>query len=152
MSAWRRDKLRRLMCSLGFFALLLIVVPPHGVCLRNMLTHANCCAADEQVTAVAEAKPCCAACAARQQQEKQSSAPLAPSEHGKLCFAAPACPFVVSAETKADVCKLVAVALIPAGQCTRFASASQARSCVSNLPPIAQADESPGRENCVLRI
>lgn len=60
MSLWRSQILRDGIAILAFLPMLFVTLPPTGVCLRQMLTSADCCNAVEMEAD--QDNPCCAAC------------------------------------------------------------------------------------------
>ena len=107
--------LRRIMVLFSFVALAFVALPPRGVCLREMLTHAGCC--DPSTARVAAAsgqvKSCCAACAKAARHEKPvDDAPLGHSG-SELCYMASGDLYVSPGKSiTADVQDVVGIDLL----------------------------------------
>ena len=151
MKAWRTANRRYLISCASLVAFVFIVLPPKNVCLREFLTHAGCCLQSQ--SSAAETKPCCEACAVREKNQKKSPAPSLPQSQGKLCFIAPAVPYVASERLAAvDSDNLVVVDFVPhAGQLIADTSAEyNAQSW--QAPAALKSSLALERGSCVLRI
>ncbi|MGI8906479.1 MAG: hypothetical protein ACR2IE_08320 [Candidatus Sumerlaeaceae bacterium] len=105
------------MTYISFLALLLVAVPPKGVCLREMLTHSRCCmAAVTSLCSLARSKPCCDSCA-QVSQKQDSPRPFGSPDHGQpsgTCFVSPATLFVSpTGNLSVEYSRLVTVDVLP---------------------------------------
>ncbi len=155
---FRKNKVfRGLTAAVSLFIATFAVLPPQGICLRELLSQSQCCLDGPEASRTQEpALPaCCAAHAACSQPDRKSPAGI-PSQDSGLCLVTSSDPYLAPASNPDGYTdELVAAEALPffAVITDSFelsaAARLSAKSAASGAPPLFQALR---RGTSVLRI